>query len=152
MVDQKDLLPIPQPPTKFLLGNLKDIDPLNFPGSLWRLHDIYGPIFKLNLAGRTTVVIGSYDLVNEVSDPNRFEKKVDGNLKQVRMLLEDGLFTAYNDEPNWGIAHRLLMPIFGPIGIRKMFPGMVDITSRCCSVGIVLDPTMKFFVAMISPD
>ena len=37
--------------------------------------------------------------MNEVCDPNRFEKKVDGNLKQVRMLLEDGLFTAYNDEP-----------------------------------------------------
>lgn len=30
----------------------------------------------------------------------------------------------------WGIAHRTLMPVFGPMHVRKMFPQMVDILSQ----------------------
>lgn len=66
---------------------------------MWRLADIYGEIFKLDLPGRTTVVVSSYDLVNEICDPTRFEKPINGALAQVRMLLKDGLFTAYGNEP-----------------------------------------------------
>jgi cytochrome P450/NADPH-cytochrome P450 reductase len=30
----------------------------------------------------------------------------------------------------WGVAHRLLMPVFGPMGIRKMFDDMMDIATQ----------------------
>jgi cytochrome P450 / NADPH-cytochrome P450 reductase len=94
MADNTESLPIPQPPPSFLLGNLKDIDPSNAPASMWRLADIYGPIFKLSLAGRNTIVVSSYELVNDLFDWNRFEKPVNGALNEVRTLTGDGLFTA----------------------------------------------------------
>ena len=39
-----------------------------------------------------------------------------GPLAIIRDFAGDGLFTAYNEEPNWAKAHRLLMPAFGPLG------------------------------------
>jgi cytochrome P450/NADPH-cytochrome P450 reductase len=40
-----------------------------------------------------------------------------------------GLFTAYNDEEDWGIAHRVLMPVFGTMAVRNMWDPMVEIAS-----------------------
>lgn len=50
----------------------------------------------------------------------------------VREGVHDGLFTAYNDEPNWGKAHRILLPAFGPLSIRSMFDEMHDIATQMC--------------------
>lgn len=45
--------------------------------------------------------------------------------------MHDGLFTATGaEEPNWGIAHRILVPAFGPSSLRNMFDGMYDIASQ----------------------
>lgn len=33
-------------------------------------------------------------------------------------------------EPNWAIAHRILVPAFGPSSLRNMFDGMYDIASQ----------------------
>lgn len=41
-----------------------------------------------------------------------------------------GLFTAHQYEENWAIAHRILTPCFGPLTIRAMLPGMIDIASQ----------------------
>lgn len=52
-------------------------------------------------------------------------------LRQVRNGIHDGLFTATGpEEPNWGIAHRVLMPALGPLAIRGMFNEMHDIASQ----------------------
>lgn len=57
-------------------------------------------------------------------------KAVHEALEQLRDLAGDGLFTAYNDEPNWGKAHRLLMPSFGPMAMKDYFPQMLDIAEQ----------------------
>ena len=44
--------------------------------------------------------------------------------------MHDGLFTAYHGEHNWGVAHRALVPAFGPLGIKGMFDEMYDIASQ----------------------
>lgn len=90
--------PIPHPPEKWLVGNAGDVDPTFFISSVWRLADIYGPIFSLNLFGRTVVVVSSHELVDEVCDEARFEKTTKGNLETLRALVGGGLFTAYSDE------------------------------------------------------
>ncbi|EJU05224.1 cytochrome P450 [Dacryopinax primogenitus] len=60
-----------------------------------------------------------------------FHKQVHGSpLEVVRNGVGDGLFTAYHGEENWGIAHRILMPAFGPSKILSMFPAMLDINSQ----------------------
>jgi cytochrome P450 len=48
----------------------------------------------------------------------------------VSWLIVLGLFTAHGDEANWALAHRILMPAFGPLSIRNMLPGMIDIASQ----------------------
>ena len=51
-------------------------------------------------------------------------------MQEVRNGVHDGLFTARDGEENWGIAHRILMPAFGPLSIRGMFDEMHDIASQ----------------------
>jgi len=50
------------------------------------------------------VVINSHDLVQEVYDEKRFHKAIAGTLEEFRVFVKDALFTAYHDEPKWGIA------------------------------------------------
>uniref|UniRef100_A0A0C4DJD1 Bifunctional cytochrome P450/NADPH--P450 reductase n=1 Tax=Fusarium oxysporum (strain Fo5176) TaxID=660025 RepID=A0A0C4DJD1_FUSOF len=49
---------------------------------------------------------------------------------EIRDGVHDGLFTARLGEENWGIAHRVLMPAFGPLSIQRMFDEMHDIASQ----------------------
>lgn len=121
---------IPQPRPLPVVGNLPDIDSRRPVQSLMRLAAQHGPIFRLTLGGRTVTVLGSQQLVNEVCDESRFAKKLHRPLTIIRDFTGDGLFTAHNDEPNWARAHRLLMPAFGPIGIRSMFDRMEDIATQ----------------------
>lgn len=124
--------PIPQPPTHLygFLGNIPDVDPSFAQRSIWRLADLYGPIFKLDFLKRKTVILSSYELVKEVLDDEKFEKVITGPQLELRPLTKDGLFTAFPTEPNWHKAHRTLMPVFGPLGVRKMFPEQLDIASQ----------------------
>lgn len=125
------LIPIPQPPEHYfgLVGNLPDIDPAFPTRSFWHLADLYGPIVKLNI-GQPIILLSSQELINEMCDQDRFEKDPNVVLVQLRVLLGDGLFTAKPREPNWGKAHRLLIPSFGPLGIKNMFDDMMDISSQ----------------------
>lgn len=63
-------------------------------------------------------------------DETRFEKVIESILGQVRNGVRDGLFTARNDEPNWGLAHRVLMPAFGPMPIQSMYAEMHEIATQ----------------------
>ncbi|KJZ75343.1 hypothetical protein HIM_05269 [Hirsutella minnesotensis 3608] len=129
-------VPIPQPPPSFLYKNFKDIDP-NFPArSFQQLADLYGDIYQIDL-GTPVVFVSSHELVHEVCDENRFHKDIQRNLLQLRALVGDGLFTAAHEdgahlkkEENWWKAHRLLVPAFGPLGLRRMFDDMLDISAQ----------------------
>ncbi|KAK7438635.1 hypothetical protein VKT23_017968 [Stygiomarasmius scandens] len=123
-------VPIPQPPRIPFIGNVTSLDrevPIN---GFILLAKQYGEIYKLDLLGRSVIVINSYALANEVSNESKYKKYVGAALVQVRHLVGDGLFTAYNDEPNWAIAHRLLMPAFNTMAIRDMFEDMRDICDQ----------------------
>lgn len=48
----------------------------------------------------------------------------------MRSFAGDGLFTARESEPNWTLAHRILVPAFGPVAIKKMQPQMCDIVAQ----------------------
>jgi cytochrome P450/NADPH-cytochrome P450 reductase len=49
----------------------------------------------------------------------------------IRTGVHDGLFTARGEEEeNWGIAHRILMPAFGPLSIQGMFDDMHDVAGQ----------------------
>ena len=130
MTHPSTLVPIPQPPSSWWLGHLNQIDKSQPIQGFMRLAKELGPIYQLNILGRRLVMVSSQALVQELSDDSRFSKRLSMALKHIRALGGDGLFTAYNEEPNWGKAHRLLMPAFGPLGVRQMFDGMTDIADQ----------------------
>ena len=121
---------IPQPKTDPFIGNLRSVDGEAPIQGFMRLAQTYGPIYQLDFFGAPLIVVSSQALVDELSDEKRFDKRISGALKNIRDFAGDGLFTAKTDEPNWAIAHRLLMPAFGPIGIRGMFDRMLDIAEQ----------------------
>ena len=85
------------------------------------------------MIGRNRIFLGSQELVNEICDEKRFVKRPIGSLAEVRNGIKDGLFTAYPEEENWGIAHRVLMPMFGPIAIKSMFDEMHELACQMVS-------------------
>ncbi|KAM0548780.1 hypothetical protein ACHAPJ_009776 [Fusarium lateritium] len=121
---------IPTPSGLPLLGNITSIDP-EFPlGSMVSLAEQHGEIYRLRFPGRTVVIVSNQALVNETCNEKRFKKSVNSALTEIREGVHDGLFTARLGEENWGIAHRVLMPAFGPLSIQRMFDEMHDIASQ----------------------
>ena len=122
--------PIPQPKGDPFIGNVRTIDGDAPIQGFMRLARIHGPIYQLELFGASLIIVSSQQLVDELCDEARFDKRIAGALKNIRDFAGDGLFTARTDEPNWAVAHRLLMPAFGPLGIRGMFDRMLDIAEQ----------------------
>ncbi|KAK1019939.1 hypothetical protein LTR54_000583 [Friedmanniomyces endolithicus] len=89
-----------------------------------------GEVFSLTLFGKKRIFISSQKLMEEICDEKRFGKLVSAALGELRNGIHDGLFTAQNDEENWGLAHRILVPAFGPLNITGMFDDMKDIASQ----------------------
>lgn len=91
---------------------------------------IIGEIVSLTLFGQRRIIINSVDLLNEVCDEKRFTKNISAALNELRAGIHDGLFTAHHGEKNWEIAHRTLVPAFGPLHMKDMFDDMKDIASQ----------------------
>ncbi|KAJ3746164.1 cytochrome P450 [Lentinula detonsa] len=141
---------IPQPPGYPFLGNIFSLNNgqiltpfVDVPAhGFHELARKFGEIYQLNLLGRKVIFVSSYALVNELCDDSRFRKSVGGALKETRNLLNDGIFTAFDGETSWNVAHRLLVPAF----VRKSFgakPALQTDTNKLDSMPIDLniDPT-----------
>ncbi|KAJ6488891.1 fatty acid hydroxylase [Mycena sanguinolenta] len=123
-------LPIPQPPRIPFVGNATLIDQASPLASFNYMAKKYGEIYRLDIVGTVLTLVSTHELVNELSNDSRFSKRVSHGLAEVRNLTGDGLFTAQPEEPNWGIAHRLLMPAFGTIAVKGMLEEMRDLSNQ----------------------
>jgi cytochrome P450 / NADPH-cytochrome P450 reductase len=130
MASTNRLDPIPQPPTKPVVGNMLSLDSTAPAQSLVRLSRELGPIFWLDMMGAPLVVVSGHDLVDELSNEKRFGKLVRGPLRRVRAIGGDGLFTADTTEPNWSKAHNILLQPFGNRAMQSYHPSMVDIAEQ----------------------
>ena len=130
MASSNRLSPIPQPPTKPVVGNMLSLDSTAPVQNLARLARELGPIFWLDMMGAPLVIVSGHDLVNELSDEKRFDKAVRGPLRRVRAIAGDGLFTADTSEPNWSKAHNILLQPFGNRAMQSYHPSMVDIAEQ----------------------
>lgn len=90
----------------------------------------HGPVFVRRLHGRDTLFVSDLDLVTDLADERRFAKHIGPALENVRAFAADGLFTAYNDEPNWAKAHDILMPAFALGSMRTYHPVMLRVARR----------------------
>ncbi|RWA13072.1 hypothetical protein EKO27_g2025 [Xylaria grammica] len=122
--------PIPQPPGLPLLGNIKDVDPSNTWWSLKKLSEKYGEIFQIKVLGKTLMFVAGAALAEELCDEKRFRKFVGGPIVEIRYAVHDALFTAFDNEPSWGIAHRIIAPTLSPSALSDKFNEMRDITNE----------------------
>ncbi|MFD4524315.1 cytochrome P450 [Streptomyces sp. NPDC058470] len=90
----------------------------------------HGPAIVRRLHGRDVLFVSDLDLVTELADENRFAKAIGPALENVREFAADGLFTAYNEEPNWAKAHDILMPAFALGSMRTYHPVMLRVARR----------------------
>lgn len=139
--------PVPQPPGLPIIGNISSIDPKNSLNSINQLADQYGEIVKLNIFGSERYFLNSERLVSEACDESRFIKNVQGALVEVRNGTGAGLFTAFHGEHAWEVAHRILVPAFGPIGIQNMWNEMYDISTQLVTKWARLDPDQPIMVS-----
>ncbi|MEU3343087.1 cytochrome P450 [Streptomyces sp. NPDC006668] len=120
--------PIPQRPALPLVGRAFDI-----PSGVDGLHYVMkeakelGPLFKIRVFGNEINFASGLDLVTELADESRFRKNVHPDLVILREIGGDGLFTAFNDEPNWRKAHDILMPAFSLGAMRGYHATMLQV-------------------------
>jgi len=139
-IDQSKLAKIPHPSHQYyfgFLGHLPELDRIFPPRTYWNFMDTHGEIMQLDLGMWNylsevipRIFIGNHALMSELMDDKRFIKFTHISPTGIRELLGDGLVTAELSEKNWWKAHRLLAPAFGPLGLRKMFDDMVEISSQ----------------------
>ncbi|KAJ5973719.1 Cytochrome P450 [Penicillium waksmanii] len=110
---------IPQPPGVPLLGNIFDVDPSDTWNSLIKLSKQYGPICKINVLGKQVVFISNVALLEEICDERRFRKCVTGPIVEMRACANDCIFTAYDNESIWGVAHRIMAPSVSAATIKS---------------------------------
>ena len=89
-----------------------------------------GPIFRRRVLGREIVFVWGADLVADLADESRFAKHVGLGVANLRPVVGDGLFTAYNHEPNWQLAHDILAPAFSRSAMRAYHPMMLAVARQ----------------------
>lgn len=128
-----DVSKLPHPPGRVpVLGDVAGLDlrrrsPVQ---DTLRLGRGLGPIFTRKFLKYNVVIVCGADLVGELSDERRFNKFIGMGLNQLRRIGGDGLFTAYNDEPNWQRAHDILMPAFAQKSMQAYHPVMLDVARQ----------------------
>ena len=131
IVDDRRAFPkLPHPGRRLpLIGDVLSFDADNPSQSAMKLAQL-GPVFEFKFLGARYVVAAGSDAVAELNDERRFCKHVGPDIEALRLLGGDGLFTAYNDEPNWQKAHDVLMPAFSQQAMRQYHAIMFDVADE----------------------
>lgn len=120
--------PIPHP--RFRLPVLGDLFTLDFAspvmGTTEKLRKSGSGILEQRIFALSAVALCDAALIDEVNDETLWEKHVGPLVQKMRLTLGDGLFTAYNDEPNWHKAHNILMPAFTKTAMKNYHDSMTD--------------------------
>ncbi|KUO09013.1 cytochrome P450 [Streptomyces sp. DSM 15324] len=122
---------IPHPPYRIpLLGDLLGASRRTPLQDSLRYARQLGPIFRRKAFGREFVFVWGAELTADMADEARFAKHVGLGIANLRPVVGDALFTAYNHEPNWQLAHDVLAPGFSREAMAAYHPMMLDVAER----------------------
>ncbi|MGW3105374.1 cytochrome P450 [Streptomyces sp. NPDC001100] len=122
---------IPHPPRRLpFLGDVIGADRRTPLQDSLRYARQLGPIFRRKAFGKEFVFVWGADLVADMADESRFAKHVGLGVANLRPVAGDGLFTAYNHEPNWQLAHDVLAPGFSREAMEGYHPMMLAVAER----------------------
>jgi unspecific monooxygenase len=104
---------IPHPPHRIpLLGDVVGMNRHTPLQDTLRYARRLGPVFRQKAFGKEFVSVWGARHAADLADESRFAKHVGLGIANLRPVAGDGLFTAYNHEPNWQLAHEVLAPGF----------------------------------------
>ncbi|MGW1163424.1 cytochrome P450 [Streptomyces sp. NPDC002513] len=122
---------IPHPPHRLpVIGDVLGADRRRPLQDSMRYGRLLGPVFRRKFFGREIVIVWGGRLAADLADESRFAKHVGLGVANLRPIAGDGLFTAYNDEPNWQLAHDVLAPGFSREAMAGYHPMMLDVAER----------------------
>ncbi|MEV5884671.1 cytochrome P450 [Streptomyces sp. NPDC052020] len=122
---------IPRPPYRLpLLGDVLGASGRTPVQDSLRHARQLGPIFRRRAFGREFVFVWGAGLVADLADEARFAKHVGLGVANLRPVAGDGLFTAYDHEPNWQLAHDVLAPGFSREAMAGYHRTMLDVAQR----------------------
>ncbi|KMW44383.1 cytochrome P450 [Ralstonia insidiosa] len=122
--------PIPQPKGLPWLGNLLQLPRDRVAQTFLEISRQFPQgLYQLDFVGRCVPFVYSADLVAELCDETRFRKLIGPPLSFLRAGAGDGLFTAHQNEPNWGKAHRILLPAFSQRAMKGYFDVMLEVAN-----------------------
>ncbi|MFI2206148.1 cytochrome P450 [Streptomyces sp. NPDC020192] len=122
---------IPHPPRRVpLLGDVLGVNRRTPVQDSMRLAHDLGPIFRRRAFGKEFVFVWGARLAADIADESRFAKHVGLGVANLRPVAGDGLFTAYNHEPNWQLAHDVLAPGFSREAMEGYHGMMLAVADR----------------------
>ncbi|WP_028925877.1 cytochrome P450 [Pseudonocardia acaciae] len=113
-----------------VLGDVVGVRPSTIVQDSIRIGRELGPIFRRKLLGFEMVFASGAEMVAELVDESRFGPARGPGVDYLRNIAGDGLFTAHNDEPNWRLAHDILMPAFTQKAMRAYHSTMLDVAGE----------------------
>lgn len=93
-----------------------------------------GALFELQVFSQKFVFVTDALLAAELCDETRFRKALSPALVELREFVGDALFTAFVGEPNWDIAHHVLMPAFTKPAMRGYHDTMLETVAEMFAV------------------
>ncbi|UDM03823.1 cytochrome P450 [Streptomyces longhuiensis] len=122
---------IPHPPRRVpLVGDILGANVRTPVQDSMRIGKELGPVFRRKAFGNEIVFVWGARFAADMADESRFAKHVGLGVANLRPVAGDGLFTAYNHEPNWQLAHDVLAPGFGRDAMEGYHPLMLDVAGR----------------------
>ncbi|MBV2357284.1 cytochrome P450 [Streptomyces sp. J2-1] len=126
-----ELRRIPHPPRRVpLLGDVLGVDRRHPVQDSTRMGRELGPVFRRRAFGKEFVFVWGARQVADLADESRFAKHVGLGVANLRPVAGDGLFTAYNHEPNWQLAHDVLAPGFSREAMEGYHGMMLSVADR----------------------
>lgn len=125
----------PRPPGRIpLLGDLRPVSPRAPMQDIMRLAQGLGPIFEVKAFRHRIVVAAAHRYAAQLCDEDKFEKARTPGHAALRRWGGDGIFTAYNDEPAWQLAHDLLLPAFSRASMQRYHHTMMAVLDELIEV------------------
>lgn len=126
-----ELRRIPRPPYRLpLVGDVVGASRRTPMQDSLRYARRLGPIFRRRAFGKEFVFVWGARLAADLADETRFAKHVGLGVANLRPVAGDGLFTAYNHESNWQLAHDVLAPGFSREAMAGYHVMMLDVAGR----------------------
>jgi cytochrome P450 len=113
-----------------ILGDVLGAGRAGLPQSTMQRGADLGPIFEMHVFAQKFVFVAGAELAAELCDETRFHKAHSPSVAALRDFAGDGLSTAYQDDPNWRLAHDLLRPAFTKEAMQRYHPIMLTAASE----------------------